>query len=110
MGVTEIVRHLPRIYGEFRKLRQSIRDCKPNIGVLIDFPHTHFKLAEEFHRLGIPVIFFVSPQLWAWKKHRIELVRKYVRRMLVIFPFEEEFYRERGVAPELVGDPLAELP
>jgi lipid-A-disaccharide synthase len=59
---------------------------------------------------GVPVIFFVSPQLWAWKKHRIKLVRKYVTRMLVIFPFEEPFYRERGVQAEFVGYPLAELP
>jgi lipid-A-disaccharide synthase len=110
MGVTEIVRQLPRIYGEFRKLRQSIRDRKPDIAILIDFPDIHFKLAEEFHSLGIPVIFFVSPQLWAWKKHRIELVRKYVRRMLVIFPFEEPFYRERGIQADFVGHPLADLP
>jgi len=80
------------------------------VAVLIDFPDIHFKLAEEFHRLGVPVIFFVSPQLWAWKKHRIKLVRKYVDKMLVIFPFEEQFYRERGVVAEFVGHPLAELP
>jgi len=79
------------------------------VAVLIDFPDIHFKLAEEFHRLGVPVIFFVSPQLWAWKKHRIKLVQKYVTRMLVIFPFEEAFYRERGVVAEFVGHPLAEL-
>src|SRR5208337_978187 len=64
---------------------------------------------KELHRLGVPVIYFVSPQLWAWKQHRIRLVRKYVRRMLVIFPFEEPFYRERGVETEFVGHPLAEL-
>lgn len=110
MGVTEVVLHLPRIYSEFRRLKQSIRDRKPDIAVLIDFPDIHFKLAEELDRLGIPVIFFVSPQLWAWKKHRIKLVRKYVRRMLVIFPFEEAFYRERGIEAEFVGHPLAELP
>ncbi len=56
------------------------------------------------------MIYFVSPQLWAWKQHRIRLVQKYVRRMLVIFPFEEPFYRERGVAAEFVGHPLADLP
>lgn len=110
MGVTEVLRHLPRIYREFRKLRQSIRDRRPAVAVLIDFPDIHFKLAAECHRLGIPVIFFVSPQLWAWKKHRIKLVRRFVNRMLVIFPFEEAFYRERGVAAEFVGHPLAELP
>jgi lipid-A-disaccharide synthase len=110
MGITEVIRHLPRIYREFRKLKQSIRTRRPDIAILIDFPDIHFKLAQEFHRLGIPVIFFVSPQLWAWKKHRIKLVQKYVTRMLVIFPFEEEFYRERGVAAEFVGHPLADLP
>ena len=110
MGITEVVRHLPRIYREFRKLKASIRRHRPDIAILIDFPDIHFKLAEEFHRLGIPVIFFVSPQLWAWKKHRIKLVQKYVTRMVVIFPFEEPFYREHGVEVDFVGHPLADLP
>jgi lipid-A-disaccharide synthase len=110
MGFTEVVRHLPRIYGEFRKLKRAIRQRRPDVAVLIDFPEIHFRLAKEFHRLGVPVIYFVSPQLWAWKKHRIKLVQQYVRRMLVIFPFEEPFYRERGVNAEFVGHPLAELP
>jgi len=109
MGITEVVRHLPRIYREFRKLKQAIRERRPSVAVLIDFPDIHFKLAEELHRLGIPVVFFVSPQLWAWKKHRIKLVQKYIDRMLVIFPFEEQFYREHGVTAEFVGHPLAEL-
>ena len=110
MGLTEVVRHLPRIYGEFRKLKRTIRSRRADVAVLIDFPEIHLRLAREFHRLGVPVIYFVSPQLWAWKKHRIRLVRKFVRRMLVIFPFEEPFYRERGVEAEFVGHPLAELP
>jgi lipid-A-disaccharide synthase len=110
MGLTEIVRHLPRIWREYRKLKKSIRDRRPSVAVLIDFPEIHFRLAEELHRLGVPVIFFVSPQLWAWKKKRIRLVQKYIDKMLVIFPFEEAFYRERGVQAEFVGHPLAELP
>lgn len=110
MGITEVVRHLPRIYREFRRLRAAVRTRRPSVAVLIDFPDFHFKLAEEFHRLGVPVIFFVSPQLWAWKKHRLKLVQKYVDKMLVIFPFEEPFYRDNGVAAEFVGHPLAELP
>jgi len=110
MGITEVVRHLPRIYAEFRKLKQAVRNRRPDVAVLIDFPDIHLKLAEQFHQLGVPVIFFVSPQLWAWKKRRINRVRKYVTRMLVIFPFEEPFYRERGVEAEFVGHPLAELP
>jgi lipid-A-disaccharide synthase len=110
MGITEVIRHLPRIYREYFKLRQSIRLRKPDVAVLIDFPDIHFELAAELHRLGIPVIFFVSPQLWAWKKHRIKLVQKYITKMLVIFPFEEPFYRQRGVQAEFVGHPLAEQP
>jgi lipid-A-disaccharide synthase len=110
MGLTEVVLHLPRIYREFRKLKRAIRARRPAVAVLIDFPEIHFRLAKEFHRLGIPVIYFVSPQLWAWKQHRIKLVREYVRRMLVIFPFEEAWYRERGVDAEFVGHPVADLP
>jgi lipid-A-disaccharide synthase len=110
MGLTEVLAHLPRIFGEFRKLKKAIRARRPDVAVLIDFPDFHFRLAREFHRLGIPVVYFVSPQLWAWKKHRIRLVQQYVRKMLVIFPFEEEFYRQHGVAAEFVGHPLAELP
>jgi lipid-A-disaccharide synthase len=110
MGLTEVVRHLPRIWREYRKLKKSIRTRRPSVAVLIDFPEIHFRLAKELHRLGIPVLYFVSPQLWAWKKHRIKLVRKYIDRMLVIFPFEEPFYRNQGVQAEFVGHPLAELP
>jgi lipid-A-disaccharide synthase len=110
MGLTEVVLHLPHIYREFRKLKRAIRTRRPAVAVLIDFPEIHFRLAKEFHRLGIPVIYFVSPQLWAWKQHRIKLVREYVRRMLVIFPFEEAWYRDRGVDAEFVGHPLADLP
>ncbi len=110
MGLTEVVLHLPRIYREFRKLKRAIRANPPTIAILIDFPEINFRLAKEFHRLGVPVIYFVSPQLWAWKQHRINLVREYVRRMLVIFPFEERYYRDRGVDAEFVGHPLADLP
>jgi lipid-A-disaccharide synthase len=110
MGITEVIRHLPRIFREFRRLKQSLRQRKPQIAILIDSPDIHFALAKELRRLGIPVLYFVSPQLWAWKKHRIKLVQRYVDRMLVIFPFEEPFYRDRGVDAEFVGHPLADLP
>jgi lipid-A-disaccharide synthase len=112
MGITEVILHLPRIYSEYRKLKASVGDPtrRPDVAVLIDFPDIHLKLAEEFKRLGIPVVFFVSPQLWAWKKGRIKRVQRFVDRMLVIFPFEEPFYRERGVDATYVGHPLADLP
>ncbi|MGD0941376.1 MAG: lipid-A-disaccharide synthase [Terracidiphilus sp.] len=110
MGLTEVVAHLPRIYGEFQKLKRAIRRYPPSVAVLIDFPEIHFRLARELHNLGVPVIFFVSPQLWAWKKHRIKLVKQFVDKMLVIFPFEESFYLGHGVEAEFVGHPLADLP
>jgi lipid-A-disaccharide synthase len=110
MGITEVIRHMPRIYGEYRKLKASIRQDRPDAAVLIDFPDVNLSLARELHGLGVPVIFFVSPQLWAWKKHRIHQVQRYVDRMLVIFPFEEKFYEDHGVAATFVGHPLADLP
>jgi lipid-A-disaccharide synthase len=110
MGITEVVRHMPRIYAEFQKLKASLRRERPDVAILIDFPDVNLRLAEKLHRLGVPVMYFVSPQLWAWKKRRIERVKKYVTRMLVIFPFEVDFYRGHGVDAEFVGHPLAELP
>jgi len=110
MGFTEIVHHLPRIYREFNRLKKALRERKPDVAVLIDFPGFHLRMARELHRLGIPVVYFVSPQLWAWKKHRIHQVRRSVDRMLVIFPFEEAFYRKHGIDAEFVGHPLADLP
>jgi lipid-A-disaccharide synthase len=110
MGITEVVRHMPRIYGEYRKLKRSLRSQPtPHAAVLIDFPDVNLALARHLHRLRIPVIFFVSPQLWAWKKHRIRQVRRYVDRMLVIFPFEVPFYESHGVEATFVGHPLADI-
>jgi len=116
MGITEVVRHMPRIYREYRKLKRSIQNPgngapgRPDVAILIDFPDVNLSLARELHRLGVPVVFFVSPQLWAWKKHRIHQVRRNVDRMLVIFPFEEKFYADHGIAATFVGHPLADLP
>jgi lipid-A-disaccharide synthase len=108
MGITEVVRHLPRIYREYRRLRASISAEKPDIAILIDFPDVNLSLARRLKRQNVPVIYFVSPQLWAWKKYRIRSVQRYVDRMLTIFPFEERFYHDHGVDAEFVGHPLAE--
>jgi lipid-A-disaccharide synthase len=104
-----VVRHAPYIYGQFQRLKRAIAAERPALAVLIDFPDVNLRLAEHLHRHRIPVVYFVSPQLWAWKKRRIRRVQRFVDRMLVIFPFEEPFYRERGVAAEFVGHPLADL-
>ena len=109
MGITEVIRHMPQIYQEYRRLKGAIREEMPDAAILIDFPDVNLSLAKHLKRAGIPVIYFVSPQLWAWKKYRIREVQRYVDRMLVIFPFEEGFYRERGVKATFVGHPLADL-
>jgi lipid-A-disaccharide synthase len=109
VGIVEVIKHIPIIYRRFRQVVGEARRRRPDAAVLIDFPDFNLRLAHELHKLGVPVIYYVSPQLWAWKQRRIERVRKYVRQMLVIFPFEEKFYRERGIAANFVGHPLADL-
>jgi lipid-A-disaccharide synthase len=110
MGITEVIRHMPQIYSEYRRLKASIAAEKPDAAILIDFPDVNLSLAKHLKRAGVPVIYFVSPQLWAWKKYRIREVQRYVDRMLVIFPFEEGFYRDSKVQAIYVGHPLADLP
>ena len=110
MGITEVIRHMPYIFSQYRKLVGAIKRERPDIAILIDFPDVNFRLAKHCKRLGIPVVWFVSPQLWAWKRRRLRWVQQRVSKMLVIFPFEEAFYRNRGVDAEFVGHPLAALP
>jgi lipid-A-disaccharide synthase len=110
MGITEVVRHMPRVYGAYRSLVAAIRQRRPEVAILIDFPDVNFRLARELKKLGVPVVYFVSPQLWAWKRRRLRWVQQRVDRMMVIFPFEEHFYQTRNVNAKFVGHPLTELP
>ncbi|MGC2403116.1 MAG: lipid-A-disaccharide synthase [Acidobacteriaceae bacterium] len=109
MGITEVILHMAHVYREYRKLKASLRAERPDLAILIDFPDVNLRLAAELRRLKIPVVYFVSPQLWAWKRWRVRGVKRNVTRMLVIFPFEEDFYRARGIAADFVGHPLADL-
>lgn len=110
IGLAEVVAHLPNIYTEFKRLVREAKNRKPDAAILIDFPDFNLRLARELHKLGIPVIYYVSPQLWAWRQGRIRQIKKYVRKVLVIFPFEVDFYRKHNVAVEYVGHPLADVP
>ena len=110
VGITEVVKHVAKIYREFFRVVSVARARRPDVAVLIDFPDFNLRLAQKLHAIDVPVTYFVSPQLWAWKQRRIWRVKKFVDRMLVIFPFEKDYYRERGVAAEYVGHPLADLP
>ena len=110
VGIVEVAAHLPRIYRGFQDLLRAADRQRPDAAILIDFPDFNFRLARQLHRRGIPVYYYVSPQVWAWRSRRVELVRRFVRKMLVIFPFEESWYRHRHVSADYVGHPLADLP
>ena len=110
VGLVEVVTHLPAIRRRFKHLVAEAARRKPDAAILIDFPDFNLRLARELHRLGIPVFYFVSPQIWAWRTGRVKQIRKYVRKMIVIFPFEQEFYRRHGVEVSYVGHPLAYAP
>ena len=109
VGLFEVLSHLPGIYREFHRLLAEVDRRRPDVAVLIDFPDWNLRLAKQLHRRGIPVVYYVSPQLWAWRKSRLKLVQRDVSEMLVIFPFEREFYARNGVQVEYVGHPLSEL-
>jgi lipid-A-disaccharide synthase len=112
VGMTEIVGHLPKIYSEFRKLLRVVDEAKakPAVAVVIDSPAFNFRVAREMHARGIPVIYFVAPQLWAWREYRVKRIQRWIKKVLCIFPFEEAFYRKYGVDVEYVGHPLADMP
>ena len=110
VGITEILSHLSKIWGLFHKLIAEADRRRPDLAVVIDSPAFNWRVARQMKKRGIPVVYYVCPQFWAWRQGRVRLLRKYVDKALVIFPFEEKFYRDRGVDAEFVGHPLAELP
>jgi lipid-A-disaccharide synthase len=110
VGITEVINRLPKIYGLFQRLIAEADRRLPGLAVVIDSPAFNWRVAREMHKRGIPVVYYVCPQFWAWRQGRVKLLRKYVNKALVIFPFEEKFYRDRGVDATFVGHPLADLP
>jgi lipid-A-disaccharide synthase len=110
VGITEILSHLPKILGLYRKLLRAADEKRPVLAVVIDSPAFNWRVARQMRKRGIPVVYYVCPQFWAWRQGRVKLLRKYVNKALVIFPFEEKFYRDRGVDATFVGHPLADLP
>ena len=108
-GLVEAVRVLPRSWQMLRQLRDSARRDRPDVFVAIDFPDFNFRLLPAMKAAGIRVVYYVSPQLWAWRAGRLATIRRYVDRMLVIFPFEVALYERAGVPVEFVGHPLVDL-
>jgi lipid-A-disaccharide synthase len=109
VGISEIVSHLPKIYRLFHKLIAEADKRRPDLAIVIDSPAFNWRVARQMRKRGISVVYYVCPQFWAWRQGRVRLLRKYVNKALVIFPFEEKFYRDRGVHATFVGHPLADL-
>ena len=106
VGIVEVIPGLPRVWRAFRRLVASFPARRPALAVLIDFPDFNLRLAKKLKRAGVEVVYFIAPQVWAWRKGRLQTLRRYVDRLLCIFPFEEKFFRDAGIQAEFVGHPL----
>jgi lipid-A-disaccharide synthase len=109
VGLTEVIAHIPRIYGEFRELLAAAERERPVLAILTDSPDFNLRVARRLHQQGIPVVYLVAPQVWAWRKGRLKTMRRTIRRLLCIFPFEEAFFRQAGIDATYIGHPLAGL-
>lgn len=108
VGFSEVVSMLPRLLQALREVRRAIDELQPDVFVPIDYPDFNFRLLRHVHARRIPIAYYISPQVWAWRAGRIEVLKRYVDRVIVIFPFEEPIYRERGVPVTWVGHPLVD--
>lgn len=109
MGFIEVVKHLPVIRSVERTLSQLLSLKRPDVVVLIDYPGFNLRFAKKAKQAGVKVLYYISPQVWAWHRSRMKSMKSVVDKMLVIFPFEEELYREAGIDAEFVGHPLLEV-
>jgi lipid-A-disaccharide synthase len=108
-GLLEVARVLPRTYAIYRRLLAHAAATRPDVFVAVDFPDFNFRLAQAMRKLAVPVVYYISPQLWAWRPGRMKTMQRIADRVLVIFPFEEEIYRRAGVPVEWVGHPLLDV-
>jgi lipid-A-disaccharide synthase len=106
VGLVEVLGRLRTIVRAFRSIKRSLSEDRPDLVVLIDFPDFNLRMARHASRRGIPVVYYISPQIWAWRRSRVRHIARHVTRMIVIFPFEEALYREHGVPVTYVGHPL----
>lgn len=106
VGLQEVLAHFPLIRKVFHGLIEAAEKRRPRFALLLDYPDFNLRLAKKLKKAGIPVYYYISPQLWAWRKGRIEIIKKYVDKMFVLFPFEKEFYEKQGVEVHFVGHPL----
>ena len=109
VGLVEVLGHLPRIYGEYRKLVDTARKDPPDLAILTDSPDFHLRLAKRLKSMGVPVVYFIAPQVWAWRQGRVNPMRRAIDHLLCIFPFEEKFFRAHNIPVTYIGHPLSAL-
>ena len=106
VGAAEIINHFSLLKGVFNKLVEEAEKRRPKVAVVMDYPEFNLMLSKKLHALGIPVVYYISPQIWAWRNGRVKTIKKYCKKVFVLFPFEVPFYQEHGVPCEFVGHPL----
>ena len=109
VGLVEVIAHIPRIYGEFRKLLAAARQNPPDLAILTDSPDFHLRVAGRLKAAGIPIVYLVAPQVWAWRQGRLPQMRNVIDHLLCIFPFEEDFFQRNHIPVTYIGHPLSRL-
>ena len=109
MGITEVIGHLPRIFTMLKDIKKSMAELRPDAVIVIDAPDFHFRVIKAARSLGIPVYYYISPKVWAWRSGRANFIRDNVRKLISILPFEQEFYQKFGMQIDYVGNPLVDL-
>lgn len=107
-GFIQVARHLPTILRQIGECKRDIEEFAPDAVILIDYPGFNMKIARFAHERGYKTLYYISPKVWAWKEHRVKAIKRYVDRLYIIFPFEQEYFREKGVEPVFEGNPLVD--
>ena len=105
MAFSEVLRHLPEILGNMKRAKEAVSQFRPDALILIDYPSFNLKIAKYAHSLGIPVYYYISPKIWAWKEYRVKDIKKYVRKVYSILPFETAFYARHNYQVDYTGNP-----
>lgn len=109
VGIAEVLHKIPAVIGVQRRLAREAAQRRPALAILVDSPGTHLGVARRLKKIGVPVGYFIGPQVWAWRAGRVRIIKRLVKRMVVIFPFEEKIYRDAGVPVNFVGHPLVDV-
>ena len=108
MGFSEVLRNLDKVFGNLRRAKEALRQSRPDALILVDYPSFNLKLAKEAKRLGIPVFYYISPKVWAWKEYRVKQIKEYVTQLYSILPFEVEYFKKHNYDVTYVGNPSVE--